>query len=116
MVVTDENNQPKTVHLSTVFYDHYRKLCDIPQPEIVEEEPLPTMTVTVPSTESDGRYWLVVPTCHRQDEGSCGYTSSGRERLVPVCRCDSDAVNCYHFWNQGYGRWHWPQPNTGGTP
>jgi hypothetical protein len=95
-----------------VFYDHFRTSCEIPQPAVLPA----TVSVTITPTETDARYWIVVPFCHRRDEGSCGYSSSGRERLTAVCQCGPDAVNCYHYWNQGYGRMHWPQPKTGGTP
>jgi hypothetical protein len=70
--------------------------------------------------EGEGEYFLVIPYCHRYNEGYSAYEYSNVERVAPVCQRGSSSTNNIDYWHyyygaygqdKNYGRNHWPQIN-----
>ena len=133
------NNNPSGACAETVKYDHYRKCawkdssdrcctwvdtttghccddsgCFTTTPLSITASPVKLY----PEDNGTARYFLVLPYCHRMDEGSSAFSYSGVERPAPICqRGDGSTtdIDCWHYFYQGwgqpydYGRMHWPQ-------
>jgi hypothetical protein len=133
------NNNPSGACAETVKYDHYRKCswkdssdrcctwvnpttgyccddagCFTTTPLSITDDPVKLY----PEDNGTARYFLVIPYCHRKDEGSSAFSYSDVERPAPICQQGDGSttdIDCWHYFYQGwgqpydYGRMHWPQ-------
>jgi hypothetical protein len=135
------NNNPSGACAETVKYDHYQKCswkdsndrcctwvdtsghccddagCFSTTPLSISASPVKLY----PEDNGTARYFLVLPYCHRKDEGSSSFSYSGVERPAPICQQGDGSttdIDCWHYYfhdpappgqDIDYGRMHWPQ-------